>query len=350
MFISLIVPVYNVERYLEACLQSITKQTYTNFEVILVNDGSSDTSPQICEKWIRKDNRFSVIHKRNEGLMSAWIDGLSQCNGDYIVFIDSDDWIDQKFLEMFVRVWEQYINIDIIIGNYSKDCYDKKETVEQYFTSGYYEKEEIVSMIYPQLLNNGNFQGRGINPARWGKLIKKDLILNNLKFCDKNISYGEDLNIIFPVLLDCESLYLMNDKENLYHYRVNPTSILQSYNPLMLHQIFLLYTQLYLICKKKQRIEFETQIQADYLASIVQYYKNELISKKSCVEIAESLKMLKTKIEVTQIAQVVDWSKYSLVNKSIIMTILSKSIVFKVVSTQILRCLKKLQERIKKMI
>ena len=100
--ISVIVPVYNVERYLDQCVKSIVEQSYRNLEIILVDDGSRDACPGKCDMWAAKDNRISVIHKANGGLSSARNAGLDQARGDCIAFVDSDDWIDPNMLR---TVW-----------------------------------------------------------------------------------------------------------------------------------------------------------------------------------------------------------------------------------------------------
>ena len=99
--ISIIVPVYNVELYLNTCLDSIRAQTYRNFEVVLVDDGSTDSCGKICDEYSNRDDRFKVIHKKNGGLMSAWKKGLEYAKANLIMFIDSDDWVEKNTLEIF---------------------------------------------------------------------------------------------------------------------------------------------------------------------------------------------------------------------------------------------------------
>ena len=96
--ISIIVPVYKVEKYLDFCIQSIVNQTYRNLEIILVDDGSPDNCPRICDEWAQKDQRITAIHKENGGLMSAWMAGVRESRGEYLCFVDSDDWVEQDML------------------------------------------------------------------------------------------------------------------------------------------------------------------------------------------------------------------------------------------------------------
>ena len=102
--VSIIVPIYKVEPYLRRCLDSIVNQTYTNLEIILVDDGSPDGCPQICDEYAAKDNRRVVIHKENGGLSDARNAGLDSCKGEYVSFVDSDDWVDEKYIEILLNL------------------------------------------------------------------------------------------------------------------------------------------------------------------------------------------------------------------------------------------------------
>lgn len=117
MLFSIIVPIYNVEKYLKRCIDSLINQTYKNIEIILVDDGSTDDCPQICDNYAVKDNRIKVIHKKNGGLSEARNFGLEKATGEYIFFIDSDDWLNTKTVEQFEFFLEKDSAIDIAIGN-----------------------------------------------------------------------------------------------------------------------------------------------------------------------------------------------------------------------------------------
>lgn len=125
--ISVIVPIYNAEQYLEKCIDSIINQTYTNFEIILVNDGSTDNSGSICDEYAKKDSRIRVIHKENGGLSSARNVGLDNANGEYVSFVDSDDWIEQDMLETLYNSCEEN-NAEISCGG-RYDVYPKSTIV-----------------------------------------------------------------------------------------------------------------------------------------------------------------------------------------------------------------------------
>lgn len=187
--ISVIVPIYNVEIYLDRCIESIVNQTYKNLEIILVNDGSTDNSLTICQKWAKKDNRIKVIDKENGGLSSARNAGLDIANGEYVSFVDSDDYIDKNIYDEMIK--------NIIIT-----------------------KSDIISCSIQEIQNNGNkintlnkkdtilnseecikdllFNHKRITPYAWDKLYKKDII-GSSRFIEK-LKFGEDAPFAYDLL------------------------------------------------------------------------------------------------------------------------------------------------------
>ena len=114
MKISVIIPVYNTEKYLKECVESVLAQTYHNLEILLINDGATDSSPQICEAYAKQDARINLIHKENGGLSDTRNTGIKQCRGDYVLFLDSDDyWDDPKMVEKLADQMQQY-PVDIL--------------------------------------------------------------------------------------------------------------------------------------------------------------------------------------------------------------------------------------------
>ena len=124
LLISVIVPVYNVERYLDQCVKSIVEQSYRNLEIILVDDGSRDACPGKCDMWAAKDNRISVIHKANGGLSSARNAGLDQARGDCIAFVDSDDWIDPNMLRTMWQWMQEQHEVNVVMCGTEKNFED----------------------------------------------------------------------------------------------------------------------------------------------------------------------------------------------------------------------------------
>ena len=237
--ISIIVPVYNVELYLNTCLDSIRAQTYRNFEVVLVDDGSTDSCGIICDEYSNRDDRFKVIHKKNGGLMSAWKKGLEYAKANLIMFIDSDDWVEKNTLEIF---YNEYLKTkaEVICCSFFHSFKNKDIPDDHTVKPGFYNKKRIENEIFPVLINDGKPLSRGVRICRWAKLINKELLVNNLFWTDDQITIGEDLNIMFPIILETSSIDILSE-QYLYHYRSNDTSIMKKVSPEMFSKVELLY-------------------------------------------------------------------------------------------------------------
>ncbi|MBR3606501.1 MAG: glycosyltransferase family 2 protein [Lachnospiraceae bacterium] len=279
--VSIIVPVFNTQDYLQECLNSIREQSYKNLEIILVDDGSTDQSAILCEEFARKDHRIRVFHKKNGGLMSAWTYGIKEAYGEYVSFVDSDDWIELDMIEGLVREASGNAR-EIICSNYIIEKMQRKDSIKvrQGLEPGYYGREEIENKIIPQLLGN---EIRKIHSSRCMKLISKDLILDNLKFTNDKITMGEDLSIMYPALLDADRIVIMKEGY-YYHYRYVNSSIVHKYNPLLNEKIGLLYNTMRMIIltkipeEEKQKFLLE-KLKQEYLFLFFLVIKNELRSE-----------------------------------------------------------------------
>ena len=165
--ISVIVPIYNVEKYLDKCIESIVNQTYKNLEIILIDDESPDNSPKMCDKWLKKDKRIKVIHKKNGGLSDARNVGLKIAAGDYIGFVDSDDYIDSRMYEILLSNIKKY-NAGISICSYVDEYDSGKTKIGKHFD------EKIVVLDKMDALQNLILEQNITNHA-WNKLYKKEL-------------------------------------------------------------------------------------------------------------------------------------------------------------------------------
>jgi len=145
--LSVIVPIYNVDRYLKKCLDSLLNQTYTNLEIILINDGSTDSSYEICKQYAGKDPRFRLINKENGGLGQARNVGLENANGDIYAFVDSDDWIDIRMFEKMISAMEEY-NADIVQCNYCRTRSEKINVLEQTEYPQLYKGRDIIPKLF----------------------------------------------------------------------------------------------------------------------------------------------------------------------------------------------------------
>ena len=261
--ISVIVPVYNVRPYLRQCLDSLLAQTYKDFEMILVDDGSTDDGGIICDEYAKLDSRIVVVHKKNGGLISAWKTGLTKANGDLIMFVDSDDWVDSTIIE---RLYDDYRknNADIVCCSYYHEFVNKSVPDSHSVLAGVYQKEDIREKIYPVLINDGNSLSRGIRISRWGKLIRKKILVENLHWVNEKITIGEDLNIMFPVIMEADCISIL-DSEYLYHYRANEESMMKKVSNKMFEKATLLYEKEKEIANYYIKVyDFSEQVESDF--------------------------------------------------------------------------------------
>ncbi len=280
--VSVIIPVYNVEQYLDKCMGSVLGQTYSKLDIILVDDGSKDTSPAMCDKYAMKDSRIQVIHKENGGLISAWIAGVKVSRGEYLVFVDSDDWIEVNMIEELVKHAGE-TSKEIICSNYIIEKIEKNQSIKkmQSLIPGVYQGEQLEKTVFPQLLG---LEERRIHASRCMKLISRELILNNISYVNQKITMGEDLSIMFPAMLDADRIVIL-EEGFFYHYRYVDASMAHKYNVRLYTQIQLLYETLEnVICKKTNKPE-EKQLLCEgllkeYVFLLFLVLKNELRGPK----------------------------------------------------------------------
>lgn len=264
--ISVVVPVYNVEKFLPQCLDSLLAQTLTNMEILLVDDGSTDSSGTICDDYAALHWQMHVIHKKNGGLMSAWKAGFLQAAGEYVGFVDSDDWVEP---DMFRTLYEKAAETgaDMVVCGFVRE-YGEHSTLEEIHPeTGFYNPERIRNEIFPKLINFGPMMERYVSPNRVTKLIRRPVLRNNLELCDEEISVGEDLVTTFSCVLDARSIVVLRDFHP-YHYRIHGASIMGSYNPKFFEQAVLLNRQLRKIAAEKNVFDFSVQLNSDFVGLI----------------------------------------------------------------------------------
>lgn len=217
--ISVIVPIYNVELYLSECIESIMIQTYRHLEIILVDDGSTDLSGSICEQYARQDDRICVYHKENEGLVLARKFGLSVAKGNYIWFVDGDDYVEYNMAEYMIRLIHYY-DTDFIHSGYYED--NNEMCCGCPIEAGRY---EITDDNRNRLINEYLF-GLGsekMSPSIWSKLYKRELIIKSYNTVPNEQSYGEDVINLYACFELATSVYI--DNKAFYHYRIRTNSM-----------------------------------------------------------------------------------------------------------------------------
>lgn len=215
--VSVIVPIYNAEKTLDKCIKSILGQTFKDFELVLVNDGSQDGSLDICKKYQEKDDRIIIVDKANEGCIAARMKGIRTANCEYIMFVDSDDWIDRKTIEI---IYSEAVtcNADVTVCNLYKvlgnGIFIKKKNQSLYFNDDrLYNKEEIKKYLVVAY-----FHGHPFPSSLVGKLYKKELLENSGKHLKKIRFLGEDLYFNLEIFLKANTVKTLD--KPLYYYRL----------------------------------------------------------------------------------------------------------------------------------
>lgn len=214
--ISIIVPVYKVEKYLDRCVNSILNQTFTDFELILVDDGSPDLCPQMCDEWAKKDKRIRVIHKENGGAGAARNVALCQAKGDYIGFVDSDDWIAPDMYEYLYGLFQQYPDAQIVQCDAIQTSSENQIVKQQDQMISVWNRKQMLDYFF-------RIHGEKSNYSIWNKLIKRE-VLKNFSFIEGTIS--EDVAANFDFFMNASKMVSSN--KILYFYFVNQSGVTKS--------------------------------------------------------------------------------------------------------------------------
>lgn len=231
--VSVIIPVYNVEQYLRRCVDSVLNQTMSELEVILVDDGSPDQSPAICDWYAEEDERVQVIHKQNGGLASARNAGLRQAKGEYIFFLDSDDWLEPDGMELLYKTAEEY-QVDFVRyrairtgwPGLPKNAPCRVEPIRE-LTEGLYDRKRILEEVCPRLLGTAQLT-MGAVVGAWGSLYRHAFLKENKLSFSEGVKFSEDQIFSARVVLVSNRFYFI-DTPCVYHYFYNPKSISKSF-------------------------------------------------------------------------------------------------------------------------
>lgn len=279
--VSIIIPVYNVEKYIEECLQSLINQTYTNLEIILIDDGSTDKSGEICDCYKKQDTRIRVIHKTNGGAASAKNIGLKIFNGDYVMFVDSDDMIDVKCIENRVLALEKN-DVDIVQSNFINIFQDVTQVDTINLENSIYSKEGFL-LEYIQNWQCALF---------WNKLYKREVI-EGLKFVEGRCI--DDEFFTYKVIQTSTKIAIMDSYD--YYYRQRRSSVMN--NPshkkkILNDQVEFIYMRFLDIDKNNKSIRNE------YLENLVDTYlllsKSYFLDKNILNSLKNNIKSILLKI------------------------------------------------------
>lgn len=220
---SVIVPAYNVAQYISQCIESVLIQTYKNFEMIIVNDGSLDNTLEICQSYAEKDKRIRVINKYNGGVSAARKDAVDVALGEYLFFLDADDWIEQGCFEDIYNVIRDKVPDIIFFGEFLGDSRGNFTSRHLSINSGFYDRNRIEKIIFPQLIQNK--RAKCLSTSIIQKAVKKDLFKLYM-LSNKDATIGEDGACLIPCIFHANSLFIIY--EPYYYYRYNECSATKS--------------------------------------------------------------------------------------------------------------------------
>ena len=266
--VSIIIPIYGVELYLKQCIESVLSQTYQNLQIILVNDGSKDKCGEICDYYATKDTRIQVIHKQNEGLVNARKSGLAIAQGEFVAFVDGDDWVGKNFIYNLIQPSLKH-DVDFTIAGFIREFYGKEDKILPKLPIGYHSTDNLANIILPNSIYNGIFFQHGISTYVWNKLFRINKLKKFLSLIDKNIVMGEDAALTYPYLFNCKSVYITDAAD--YYYRQRPNSIVKSVPNLQLEysQLSLLFKHLKEYLPSKSIVDLDEHLKLYFYSQIL---------------------------------------------------------------------------------
>lgn len=256
--ISVIIPVYNVETYLRSCIDSILAQTLRDLEVLLIDDGSTDSSGAICDFYAGKDSRVKTVHTKNAGAASARNKGLSLATGSFVAFVDSDDWIDPDMYETMAKAAEERA-CDLVICDCLKEFGSTHEIYTHNLPGGFYDREAMISRYFPQLLMPDTME-YPVTISNWLLLIRRQLIVEHRLSFPEGIRFSEDLLFGSEVGYYAKSMVYLKGYVP-YHYRQNQNSVTHTKVKDRWPMLLELYHRIQNSFGQKSEFDFEPQIQ-----------------------------------------------------------------------------------------
>lgn len=295
--LSIIVPIFNGEEYLHRCIDSILSQKFTDFELILIDDGSTDDSLSICNEYAAKDSRIVVYHKENNGLVAARKSGLSLAKGEYIGFVDCDDYIDDSMYSDLMKSAEKDKS-DIVAGGIIIDFVSEANTVFNILADGFYDEVAIKNTVIPKMLIHSGFVNYGIIPGVVTKVFRKSVLKKALPNVFDEITIGEDVAITAYSMMNAKSLSII--KSAGYHYIQLENSMVRVFNPKKSEKIAALYScvsEIKNVSYQKQVSLYMCYLIFNVVADCVKksgYTKKETVNAiKSILENSFTVKVLK---------------------------------------------------------
>lgn len=269
--ISVIVPVYNKKAYLAQCVESILAQSYGDLELILVDDGSTDGSGEICESYADRDSRVRVFRQENGGPTAAVLTGLREAVGEYLTFVDSDDYISGEMLREMANCLTGQRG-EIVCCNHVLEKQRETIPVKMSLTPGVYEGEKLEREIKANLMGR---EERIIPMSRCMKLCERSVFDGSEPYYDTSLRMGDDFNLMYPALLAARRIVVM-DGALYYHYRYVEDSIVHAYDPGNAQSVERWYRAIFRIVRDRHVPDGELLLNREYCYMMLYVIKNEL--------------------------------------------------------------------------
>ncbi len=294
--LSIVVPIYNVEAYLENTIESLLAQVDYDYEIVLVNDGSKDGSEEICQRYLEKyPERIQLVNKENGGLPSARKAGVRAAKGEFVTFLDGDDWVDADYYYQMIRAVKEH-QVDVACSSHSMAYPDRKIEERNGVGSGVYVGAALKE-VRNRMLYQRPYYTYGIYPSLCMKVIRKELLEKFIYNVPDSVTIAEDAACSFPVLFACNGFVMIN--ENIgYYYRQLQSSMMNKYDPKKLSRVITVMDYMETVFAPYYE-QYGQQIDRYYTQLIKELVKNELLGDASYHEKIGKIRTL-TEKEYTQ--------------------------------------------------
>jgi glycosyltransferase involved in cell wall biosynthesis len=286
--VSIIIPVYNAAQFIEECVGSIIRQSFRDFELILVNDGSKDNSLEMCQQLACKDDRIIVLDKENGGSSSAKNFGMAKAQGEYIAFCDSDDTLDETYIENLYKGVLLH-NADVCVGNVAFTRVDNSEVVSRRtveMTKGFFSLKEYMK-YYPKYMPNA------VMGAPWNKLYRRDIITENSLSFNTNVKNNEDTHFNFQFFAKCKNVYVSDSPFYNYMDRIGISSASKGFIPNIFDIYVMTYNKAINFLKETDTYDENISFQNQYFIGLIIGAINGIINGNNKLSFAEKIKQIK---------------------------------------------------------
>lgn len=314
LMISVVVPCYNCEKTVVYTLESLVNQEGSEYEIILVDDGSYDRTLEICQKYREKYTNIVVIHQNNEGLISAWKRGVREARGEYIIFCDSDDYVDSGYFSTINKLIDSFQPEMITYNLVCEYPNGDRNYISKLLDTGYYDRKAIELKIFPHLLFNGDMESELISKSRCNKTFKKSLLEKVIEYIPNEISIGEDYLTMFSCVINSNSIYNMRDYYP-YHYVRNNQSMIGKYDEKAFEKLCDTYDSLSKICSQYE-YNYLDEIKNEQFSTWLIYLKKEICRNPYGFRVTKSrLLKIRESERFNELLQFYDISGFGLKNK-----------------------------------